>query len=77
LNGKVLPSISVSIGVATFPADGKDSDDVRLKADLALYRAKRQGRNQVLHFDSAIDGHQPGLPQENLYTLSSPNTKED
>ncbi|WP_434136958.1 diguanylate cyclase (plasmid) [Pseudomonas luteola] len=71
-NGKPLPSITVSIGVATFPADGKDSEDIRLKADLALYRAKREGRNKVVPFDAATDSHQPGIQHPQLFGLSRP-----
>jgi diguanylate cyclase (GGDEF)-like protein/putative nucleotidyltransferase with HDIG domain len=39
---------TVSIGVATFPADGKDQNELIHQADLAVYRAKLQGRNRVL-----------------------------
>lgn len=36
--------ISFSIGVATCPIDGEDPEDLLKKADLALYRAKKEGR---------------------------------
>ena len=39
---------TVSIGVASFPADGKGPDELIHQADLAVYRAKLQGRNRVL-----------------------------
>jgi diguanylate cyclase (GGDEF)-like protein/putative nucleotidyltransferase with HDIG domain len=39
---------TVSIGVATFPADGRDQNELIHQADLAVYRAKLQGRNRVL-----------------------------
>lgn len=39
--------ITVSIGVATFPEDGKTHEDLLVAADQALYLAKRQGRNRV------------------------------
>jgi len=39
--------ITVSIGVSSYPADGKTSDDLIEKADMALYHAKHEGRNQV------------------------------
>jgi diguanylate cyclase (GGDEF)-like protein len=39
---------TVSIGVATFPKDGQDANELIHQADLAVYRAKLQGRNRVL-----------------------------
>jgi diguanylate cyclase (GGDEF)-like protein len=39
--------ITVSIGVASFPGDASDAEELILKADRALYESKRQGRNQV------------------------------
>lgn len=39
---------TVSIGVAGFPADGVDANELIHQADLAVYRAKLQGRNRVL-----------------------------
>jgi diguanylate cyclase (GGDEF)-like protein/putative nucleotidyltransferase with HDIG domain len=39
---------TVSIGVAGFPADGTSANDLIHHADLAVYRAKLQGRNRVL-----------------------------
>jgi len=39
--------ISVSVGVAVYPAAGTGLDDVLLKADNAMYGAKDNGRNQV------------------------------
>ncbi|MCK5259568.1 MAG: GGDEF domain-containing protein [Candidatus Omnitrophica bacterium] len=42
--------ITVSIGVSTFPGDGRKMDELIDKADWALYRAKKQGRNKVCSF---------------------------
>ncbi len=39
--------ITVSIGLATFPEDGKSLKEVFKKADKALYQAKKLGRNLV------------------------------
>ncbi len=39
--------ITVSIGISTFPYDGKDIERLIDKADTALYRAKQAGRNKV------------------------------
>ncbi len=40
-------SITISLGVATFPDDGITIDELVRRADDALYRAKRKGRNRV------------------------------
>jgi len=39
--------ITVSIGISTFPGDGKDIKTLIDRADSALYRAKETGRNKV------------------------------
>lgn len=40
--------VTVSIGVGTFPEDGKTGEQVLVAADQAMYVAKRQGRNRVI-----------------------------
>lgn len=40
-------SITISIGVASFPEDGVDEKTLMESADKALYRAKEKGRNRV------------------------------
>ena len=42
-----LGCISVSMGLATFPADGDDEVSLLENADSALYQAKTSGKNQV------------------------------
>jgi diguanylate cyclase (GGDEF)-like protein len=42
--------ITVSIGIASFPEDGKLPEELIDKADWALYRAKSQGRNCTVAF---------------------------
>ena len=41
---------TVSIGVATYPADGRTMDALLVRADRALYLAKEGGRNKVAQF---------------------------
>ena len=38
--------ITVSIGIATFPRDADNADDLMLAADIAMYTAKRLGRDR-------------------------------
>ncbi|GAA4540016.1 GGDEF domain-containing protein [Amycolatopsis samaneae] len=43
---QVLPGVATSMGLASFPGDGVDADQLVLAADSALLDAKRNGRNQ-------------------------------
>ena len=45
----------VSIGIAVGPADGADADMLLKNADLALYRAKQDGRGVFRFFEPALD----------------------
>jgi two-component system, cell cycle response regulator len=47
--------IAVSIGVATFPADGRNGPELIAAADAALYRVKRAGGHDI-----AASGDGPG-----------------
>jgi diguanylate cyclase (GGDEF)-like protein/PAS domain S-box-containing protein len=42
--------ISVSIGVSTYPTDGLNDEELMEKADVAMYEAKQQGRNNYRFF---------------------------
>lgn len=50
--GSELPEVTVSIGVAMFPEQGSTPDALLRRADKALYRAKREGRNRVVIADA-------------------------
>jgi diguanylate cyclase (GGDEF)-like protein len=45
-----VPPQTVSIGVATYPTDAKDRQGLVTAADLALYAAKKRGRNMMLSY---------------------------
>jgi diguanylate cyclase (GGDEF)-like protein len=40
--------VTVSVGVASYPKDGDDPQDIIRHADAALYKSKESGRNQVV-----------------------------
>lgn len=48
-------NIGVSIGVAFPPNDGNDPDRLLKSADLALYRAKEEGRGRFRFFEQEMD----------------------
>jgi diguanylate cyclase (GGDEF)-like protein len=47
--------VSVSVGIAVFPNDSAHADGLVRRADLALYRAKQEGRNRARFFEPAMD----------------------
>ncbi len=54
IDGRQL-NIGASIGVALAPYDGAEADQLMKNADLALYRAKADGRNDYRFFELAMD----------------------
>jgi len=48
LPGGVKKTLTASFGVATFPENGISSDDLLIKADERLYKAKSLGKNKVV-----------------------------
>lgn len=44
---KILPEMTISIGVACYPQDGLEPSELVRLADEAMYKAKRRGRNRV------------------------------
>ena len=47
--------VSASIGIALYPADGLDCETLVHNADLAMYRAKRLGKNNCQLFETSLD----------------------
>lgn len=52
--------ITISMGVAVWPADGKDDETLLASADRALYAAKEGGRNRVIAASSLSPPDAPG-----------------
>ncbi len=49
--------VTISLGCAVFPHTSGDPAGIMKAADLALYEAKRAGRNQVKAFEGEFKGH--------------------
>jgi diguanylate cyclase (GGDEF)-like protein len=47
--------LGVSVGIAICPSDGDDMDALLRSADMAMYRAKSEGRNTHRFFEIAMD----------------------
>ena len=43
-----------SLGITVFPKGNEGVDDLLREADMAMYRAKERGRNQVVYFEPAM-----------------------
>ncbi|MFQ5625514.1 MAG: putative bifunctional diguanylate cyclase/phosphodiesterase [Methyloligellaceae bacterium] len=50
-------AISGSVGITLAPAEECDTEDLLRNADLALYRAKNDGRNTFCFFEPEMDNH--------------------
>lgn len=55
LGGDLLP-MSVSIGIAVFPNDGQNGEELVSSADAAMYLAKRSGRNNAKFASPELTG---------------------
>jgi diguanylate cyclase (GGDEF)-like protein len=54
--GSERPFPTVSAGVAAFPDDARTKDELVHKADIALYAAKRAGKNVVVAYGTDLQG---------------------
>lgn len=53
--GEILPCVTFSAGVSTYPSDHSSIDDLMRNADNALYQAKRAGRDRVILYEKDDD----------------------
>jgi diguanylate cyclase (GGDEF)-like protein len=56
-----LPHVTTSIGCALFPHDGRDAETLLRRADGALYRAKKLGRDRAVMAEEAERGVEPAV----------------
>src|SRR4051794_11978578 len=61
--------VTVSMGIASYPRDGSDANELVHQADLAVYRAKLQGRNRVVDSSEESLLAQPEKRGPRLLTL--------
>jgi diguanylate cyclase (GGDEF)-like protein len=47
--------VGASIGITIFPTDGEDFDTLLRNADIAMYHAKEQGKNNYQYFTSSMN----------------------
>ncbi len=50
-----LPSVTITLGISSFPDDGADIYDIMKKADIALYTGKRKGKNISVIYSKDYD----------------------
>ena len=50
-----LYSVSVSLGVSIYPDDAQDAEQLMRHADVAMYRAKQEGRNRYCFFSNELE----------------------
>jgi diguanylate cyclase (GGDEF)-like protein len=70
MQSQPLGKITISAGVATFPVDASNEEDLVKKADSSLYVAKSQGRNRVVAFEPPIKITITYRPQRELQKVS-------
>jgi diguanylate cyclase (GGDEF)-like protein len=72
--GRLLRSVTVSVGVSASPAHGSTAEDLLRAADAALYRAKTRGRNLVVVGHAATSDFWAGRVQKPvLRSVTTPN----
>jgi diguanylate cyclase (GGDEF)-like protein len=47
--------VTYSVGAVMYPADASDYDEILRKADIAMYKSKAKGKNQICFYDDKCD----------------------
>jgi diguanylate cyclase (GGDEF)-like protein len=69
---QAMNRLTVSIGIATFPADATETPELVRRADRALYSAKTRGKNRVeLYGDSTRSHRRAALALEGRFRMLS------
>ena len=66
-------AVTCSIGVAAYPANGTSHDELLRRADLAMYEAKRNGRDRVIVADVETDGSPSALGRRAATRAAEPS----
>jgi diguanylate cyclase (GGDEF)-like protein len=69
------PCLSMSVGVAIFPADGRDVETLLAKADKRMYQLKRQSKSEAGQKRAGADASTSGA-ESDLRKLALAGTKE-
>jgi hypothetical protein len=75
--GESLPerAMTVSLGVAVYPADGDNAESVIAAADSGLYDAKRGGRNRVVKGGTPVPQVRAKPPAPQVLPTAKPRAK--
>ncbi len=69
--------VTASFGVSSFPGTAKDAASLLKAADIALFRAKRAGRNRVLSYEGVFTDEQKGSELEDSVWIEKWQSPED
>jgi len=66
LKGRAV-RVGASVGISLYPDDGTSPEELLQRADLAMYRAKEQGRNRYRFYEAQQGGGPPGEGERNSH----------
>lgn len=69
-------AVGASCGIAIFPEDGTSADDLTLRADLAMYRAKESKSNEICRYHETMDERSRGRSELALELQDAINRNE-